>query len=65
MVLLWPVRVVAAWVRLCAVRRGRRNWEDQPAPRMRMSMGFEGGGGRGVGSVGLVIVGGWWGGGFG
>ena len=26
MVESWPVRVVAAWVRLCVVRRGWRNW---------------------------------------
>lgn len=39
MVLSWPVRVVAAWVRLREVKRGRRKVEVQPAPRMRMSMG--------------------------
>ena len=53
MVPSWPVRVVAAWVRSCWVRRGRRNWEDQPAPRMRMSTGLGGGGGGAV--VGCVI----------
>ena len=57
MVESWPVRVVAAWVRSCWVRRGRRNLEDQPAPRMRMSTGFGGGVGDAVAApvVGCVI----------
>lgn len=37
MVELRPVVVVAAYVRWVVVRRGRRNWESQPAPRTRMS----------------------------
>lgn len=41
----YPERVVAAWVRLCLVRRGVRNREVQPALRMRMSIAVGGGGG--------------------
>lgn len=57
MVESWPLRVVAAWVRWFCVRRGRRNCEDQPRPRMRMSTGFWGG--EGGEEVVVVVVGGW------
>ena len=39
MVLLWPFRVVAAYMIFCSSRRGIKNVEVQPAPRMRMSTG--------------------------
>lgn len=62
----YPSRVVQALVRLWVVRRGRRNWVDQPAPRIRMSTaagcGGEGGGVwvvMVVGWVDCVIFGGW------
>lgn len=32
-----PERVVETKVRVVVERRGRRNWEDQPAPRIRRS----------------------------
>ena len=60
-------RVVVAWVRRRAVRSGRMNWVDQPAPRMRRSRGLgdEGRGGAvedGGGFFVIVLVEEWVGG---
>ena len=52
-------RVVVAWVRRWDVRRGRMNWVDQPAPRMRRSRGLgDWGGGGDKGRGGAVEDGG-------
>ena len=55
MVLLWPLRVVAAKVIFCFVRSGMRKVEVQPAPRMRMETDEEDAGGGVVGVVSCVI----------
>lgn len=60
----WPVRVVAAYLRLCASSSGARNWYVQPAPRMRMSTGVvgeveryvDGDGGLGVGKSVICVI---------
>ena len=35
----WPERVVSAWLIFRAWRRGRRNWDVHPAPRIRRATG--------------------------